>query len=166
MLPPPLQCAPEPFSPVTLGPITSRNRIIKAATFEGMTPQRLVTDDLIQFHRRVAAGGVGMCTVAYCAVSPEGGTDGRQILLRDEAVAGLRRLTDAIHAEGAAAAAQLGNLGRHLRAPCHRSHRRVAGTPIRGCGRPMSTPSTLCGRHIHVLGASDEQRSQPTGGLG
>ena len=40
-----------------------------------------------------------MSTVAYCAVSPEGGTDGRQILLRDEAVAGLRRLTDAIHAE-------------------------------------------------------------------
>ena len=60
----PVQPAREPFSPATLGPVTLRNRIIKAATFEGMTPQRLVTDDLIRFHRRVAAGGVGMCTVA------------------------------------------------------------------------------------------------------
>ena len=108
---PPGPRAPEPFSSATLGPITLRNRVIKAATFEGQTPERLVTDELIAFHRRVAAGGVGMSTVAYCAVSPEGGTDGRQILLRDEAVAGLRRLTDAIHAEGAAAAAQLGHAG-------------------------------------------------------
>src|SRR5262249_57967203 len=76
-----------------------------------MSPQRLVTDDLIRFHRRVAAGGVGMSPVGACAVWPEGGTDGRQILLRDEAVAGLRRLTDAIHAEGGAAAAQLGHAG-------------------------------------------------------
>ncbi len=105
------QPAPEPFSPARLGPVTLRNRIIKAATFEGLTPQRLVTDELVGFHRRVAAGGVGLCTVAYCAVSPEGGTDGRQIVLRDEAVPGLRRLTDAIHAEGAAAAAQLGHAG-------------------------------------------------------
>jgi 2,4-dienoyl-CoA reductase-like NADH-dependent reductase (Old Yellow Enzyme family) len=101
----------EPFSPAQLGPVRLRNRIIKAATFEGLTPQRLVTDALIEFHRRVAAGGVGMCTVAYCAVSPEGATDGRQILLRDEAVPGLRNLTDAIHGEGAAAAAQLGHAG-------------------------------------------------------
>jgi 2,4-dienoyl-CoA reductase-like NADH-dependent reductase (Old Yellow Enzyme family) len=109
--PPGAEPAPEPFSPAALGPIRLRNRIIKAATFEGMTPERLVTDSLIRFHRRVAAGGVGMSTVAYCAVSPEGGTDGRQIVLRDEAVPGLRRLTDAIHAEGAAAAAQLGHAG-------------------------------------------------------
>jgi 2,4-dienoyl-CoA reductase-like NADH-dependent reductase (Old Yellow Enzyme family) len=108
---PPGPRTPEPFASATLGPLTLRNRVIKAATFEGQTPERLVTDELIAFHRRVAAGGVGMSTVAYCAVSPEGGTDGRQIVLRDEAVVGLRRLTDAIHAEGAAAAAQLGHAG-------------------------------------------------------
>ena len=166
MPPPPLQCAPEPFSPVTLGPITLRNRIIKAATFEGMTPQRLVTDDLIQFHRRVAAGGVGMCTVACCAVSPEGGTDGRQILLRDEAVAGLRRLTDAIHAEGAAAAAQLGTFGASPSGAVSPVASKGGGDADPGLRTPHVHTISLCGRHIHVLGASDEQRSQPTGGLG
>ena len=99
------------FQPANLGPITLRNRGIKAATFEGRTRQQVVTDDLIEFHRRFAAGGVGMSTVAYCAVSPEGSTDGRTIVLRPEAVPGLRRLTDAIHSEGAAASAQIGHAG-------------------------------------------------------
>ena len=101
----------DPFAPAKLGPITLRNRIIKAATFEGVTPHRLVTDELIDFHRAVAAGGVGMSTVAYCSVSREGSTDGHQIVLREEAAEGLRKLTDAIHAEGAAASAQIGHAG-------------------------------------------------------
>lgn len=99
------------FAPARLGPVHLRNRVIKAATFEGRTPDALVTDELIEFHRQPAAGGVGMNTVAYCAVSPEGRTDRHQIWMRPEAVPGLRRLTDAIHAEGAAASAQLGHAG-------------------------------------------------------
>lgn len=99
------------FTPASLGPVRLRNRVIKAATFEGRTPDALVTDDLIDFHLGVARGGVGMTTVAYCAVSPEGRTHRRQIWMRQDAVPGLRRLTDAVHAEGAAVAAQLGHAG-------------------------------------------------------
>ena len=99
------------FESAKLGPITLRNRTIKAATFEGMTPHGLVTDDLIAFHRRVAAGGVGMTTVAYCAVAAEGRTERRQLHWRDEAMPGLRQLTDAVHAEGAAVSAQIGHAG-------------------------------------------------------
>ncbi|MFC0314326.1 NADH:flavin oxidoreductase [Gordonia phosphorivorans] len=101
----------DPFAPAQLGPLTLRNRLIKCATFEGMTPDAVVTDDLIEFHREHAAGGVAISTVAYCAISPEGRTDRHQIWMRDEAVPGLRRLTDAIHSEGALAAAQLGHAG-------------------------------------------------------
>ncbi|TJZ75972.1 NADH:flavin oxidoreductase [Rhodococcus oryzae] len=102
---------PDVLAPAKLGPITLRNRIIKSATFEGKTPNALVTDELIEFHRRPAAGGVGMSTVAYCAVAPEGRTERGQLWMRPEALPGLRRLTDAIHAEGAAASAQLGHAG-------------------------------------------------------
>jgi 2,4-dienoyl-CoA reductase-like NADH-dependent reductase (Old Yellow Enzyme family) len=101
----------DPFAPARLGPITVRNRIIKAATFEGMSPRNVVTDDLIAYHRAVAAGGVGMTTVAYLAVSPEGRSAPKEIILNDEAVPGLRALADAVHAEGAAVAAQLGHAG-------------------------------------------------------
>jgi 2,4-dienoyl-CoA reductase-like NADH-dependent reductase (Old Yellow Enzyme family) len=106
-----LRVAPDLFAAARLGPVTLRNRTIKAATFEGVTPKGLVTDELIEYHRRVSTGGVGMSTVAYCAVSPEGRTHRQQVHLRPEAVPGLRRLTDAIHAEGAAAAAQIGHAG-------------------------------------------------------
>ena len=102
---------PAVFAPAALGPLTLRNRIIKAATFEGVTPGGTVSDALVEFHRRVAAGGAALSTVAYLAVSPEGRTDRHCLLLSEDTVPGLRRLTDAVHAEGAAAAAQIGHAG-------------------------------------------------------
>lgn len=94
-----------------IGPLRLRNRIIKAATFEGRCPGALVSDDLIEFHRRIAAGGVAMTTVAYCAVAPEGRTEIDQIYWREEALLGLKKLVDAVHAEGAAICAQIGHAG-------------------------------------------------------
>ena len=102
---------PDPFAPAALGPVSLRNRIIKSATYENMARGGLVTDALIDFHVAHAAGGVGMTTVAYCAVAKEGRTDGRQIYWRPEAMPGLRRLTDAVHAAGAAVSAQIGHSG-------------------------------------------------------
>ena len=101
----------DPFAPARLGPLALRNRFIKAATFEGAAPHGEVTDALIDFHRRVGEGGAALSTVAYLAVSPEGRTDRHCIVLDDEAVGGLRRLTDAVHATGAAVGAQLGHAG-------------------------------------------------------
>jgi 2,4-dienoyl-CoA reductase-like NADH-dependent reductase (Old Yellow Enzyme family) len=99
------------FEPVQLGPTTLRNRLVKAATFEGRTPAAVVSPELVDFHRAIAAGGVGMTTVAYVAVAPEGRTHREQIFLREAAVPGLVRLVEAVHAEGAAVAAQLGHAG-------------------------------------------------------
>jgi len=101
----------DPFAPGQLGPVTIRNRFVKAATFEGMAPKNVVTDRLIDYHRAVAAGGVGMTTLAYCAVSPDGRGAPGEIIVRDEAVDGLRRFTDAMHELGAAASIQLGHAG-------------------------------------------------------
>ena len=116
------------FTPAKLGPLTLRNRIIKAATFEASTPDALVTEDLITYHRLPATGGVGMTTVAYCAVAPGGRTDGWQLWMRPEAVPGLRRLTDAIHAEGAAISAQIGHAGPVANA---RTNKAKALAPVR-----------------------------------
>ena len=133
----------DPFAPAKLGPITIRNRMIKAATFEGRTPRRVVTDELVAFHRAVAAGGVGMSTVAYCAVSPDGGTDGHQIVLGDEALPGLRRLAEAIHTEGAAASAQIGHAG-------------PVANPA-GTKRPALSPSRMLTPWMRMTHAATEE---------
>jgi 2,4-dienoyl-CoA reductase-like NADH-dependent reductase (Old Yellow Enzyme family) len=103
--------APTVFGPARLGPLTLKNRIVKSATFEGVSPKGVVTDELIAFHERVARGGVAMTTVAYLAVSPEGRTDRHCILLGDGSREGLTRLTDSVHAAGALASAQVGHAG-------------------------------------------------------
>jgi 2,4-dienoyl-CoA reductase-like NADH-dependent reductase (Old Yellow Enzyme family) len=102
---------PDPLAPASLGPVRLRNRVLKAATFEGRTPDGLVSDALVDFHVGFARGGVGMTTVAYLAVSPEGRTHREQIHVRDEALPGLARLADAVHATGGAINGQLGHAG-------------------------------------------------------
>jgi len=111
--PAPAEAAPDPFAPGRLGPLTLRNRFVKAATFEGATPRGAVTDRLVEFHRGVGAGGAAMTTVAYVAVSPEGRTDRHCLVAGDDPAVldGLGRLAEAVHATGAAVAAQLGHAG-------------------------------------------------------
>jgi 2,4-dienoyl-CoA reductase-like NADH-dependent reductase (Old Yellow Enzyme family) len=141
---------PGVFEPASLGPVTLRNRIIKAATFEGATPHGLVTDRLVEFHRNVGLGGAGMSTVAYLAVSPEGRTDRHCIHLRDEALEGLQQLTAAVHDTGAAVAAQLGHAGPVANA---RSNRAPALAPSKGF-TPMGT---------RVQGVTEEDIDRITG---
>jgi 4,4'-dithiodibutanoate disulfide reductase len=107
----PVSTGVSPFAPAQLGPLTLRNRIIKAATFEGVMPNGAVTNSLIEFHRLVARGGAAMTTLAYCAISPGGRVNRNTLVMSDDILVDLRRLTDAVHNEGAAIAAQLGHAG-------------------------------------------------------
>lgn len=108
------------FTPVTIGPLTLRNRTIRSAAYESMCPGHRPSEMLLQYHRSVAAGGVGMTTVAYAAVTQSGLSFDRQLWMRPEIIPDLRRLTDAIHAEGAAAGIQLGHCG-------NMSHKNICG---------------------------------------
>ncbi|MDP5310513.1 NADH:flavin oxidoreductase [Streptomyces poriferorum] len=132
---------PDVLAPARLGPLKLRNRVIKAATYEGLSHKSLVTQDLVDFHVAYARGGVGMTTVAYLAVAKEGRTDRHQIHWTDAAMPGLRVLTDAVHAEGAAVSAQIGH-----------------GGPVanpKGNGAPALSPS----RHFHATTISWAQEA-------
>jgi 2,4-dienoyl-CoA reductase-like NADH-dependent reductase (Old Yellow Enzyme family) len=99
------------FSPGTIGPLKLRNRTIRSAAFEGMCPGGVPSESLINYHRSVAAGGIGMTTVAYVSVADGGRTFGHQAWMRPEIIPEMKRLTDAVHREGAAASIQLGHAG-------------------------------------------------------
>lgn len=102
---------PDVFAPARLGPVQLRNRTVKAATFEGRTPHGQVTDELIDYHLAVARGGIGLTTVAYLAVAPEGRTHAEQVVVGESTLGGLSRLAEAIHETGAAIAGQVGHAG-------------------------------------------------------
>lgn len=142
------------FQPGRLGPITLKNRVIKAATFEGAAPRGEVSDALVEFHTKVAAGGVAMTTVAYLAVSPEGRTDRNCVLLVKESLPGLRRLTDAVHAEGALVSAQIGHAG-PVANP--KSNRLPALAPSRHVGMTGSVAKAIAESDIERV-TSDYER--------
>ena len=54
------------FTPVTFGPLTLRNRTIRSAAFESMCPGNAPSQMLLDYHRSVAAGGVGMTPKVVC----------------------------------------------------------------------------------------------------
>jgi 2,4-dienoyl-CoA reductase-like NADH-dependent reductase (Old Yellow Enzyme family) len=112
------------FTEASIGPITLRNRTIRSAAFESMCPGNAPSQQLLDYHRSVAAGGVGMTTVAYAAVAQSGLSFDRQLWMRKGIVPGLRKLTDSVHKEGAAASIQLGHCG-------NMSHKKICGeTPV------------------------------------
>lgn len=108
------------FTPYRLGPLTLRNRFIRSAAFENMCRDNRPTQMLQDYHVSVARGGVGMTTVAYCAVDQSGVSFDGQLYVRDEILPDLRQLTDAVHKEGAKVSIQLGHCGNMTHyATCH-----------------------------------------------
>lgn len=107
----PIVTPPSPFEPARLGPLTLRNRVIKAATFEGVMPRGTVTQELIDYHVAVARGGAALTTLAYCAVSMGGRVSRHTLVFTEDLIDDLTRFTAAIHAEGAKVSAQLGHAG-------------------------------------------------------
>lgn len=99
------------LDPLRIGPLTLRNRIVKTATYEGMSPGGLPSDALRDHHAHLAGQGVALTTVAYGAVHPDGRTFSEQLLVGPEALPGLRALTDAVHAQGGLASIQLAHCG-------------------------------------------------------
>lgn len=99
------------FTPCQIGPVTLRNRVIRSAAFENMAYNNKPSQDLFDYHVAVAKGGVGMTTVAYASVNRSGVSFDGQLWMREEIVPDLKKLTDAIHQQGAKASIQLGHCG-------------------------------------------------------
>ena len=116
------------FTPVQIGPVTLRNRVIRSAAFENMAYGNKPSKDLFDYHVAVARGGVGMTTLAYASVNRSGLSFDGQLWMREEIVPALKEITDAVHAQGAKASIQLGHCG-------NMTHRATCGcTPVGASG--------------------------------
>ena len=71
------------LSPASLGKLALKNRIIKAATYEGKTPDGLPGDNLKNFHKEIVAGGVAMTTIGYCTTEADGRINDQMMWLHE-----------------------------------------------------------------------------------
>lgn len=98
-------------TPGDINGLTLKNRFIKAATFENMTPDSRPTARLLKFHGDVAEGGVAMTTVGYCAVEHDGKLNDRMMVM-DEAIRDeLSQFIAALQEKGTKVAGQMGHGG-------------------------------------------------------
>ena len=133
------------LSPARLGGLELRKRVIKTATFEGMTREGIPTRALMAFHAAMAEGGVALTTVGQCNVSADARNLDNQMYFHSAIRPQLRDLTSAVHEAGAKVSAQLTHCGffkqnkpiesPHALAPSF--HFNKLGAPY---GRPFAYP--------------------------
>ena len=130
--------------PFELKGVTLRNRVVSTSHEPAYAEEGMPKDRYRHYHLEKARGGVGLTMIGGSAVvSPDSPPAfGNLLLYQDEIVPWLRRLTDDVHAEGAAVMCQVTHLGRRtssytadwlpvvyaspLREPAHRSFPKVA----------------------------------------
>ena len=95
------------FSPAQLGTLQLRNRLVMTPMHLGYSPKGVVNDQLIEFYRARARGGVGLIIVGGCGIDQIGNAFGMTQFDDDRFIPGLRQLVDVVHAEGAKIMPQL-----------------------------------------------------------
>ena len=99
------------FTPITLGDIDMKNRILMSPMTRARVPERVPTDSTVTYYAQRA--GAGLIVTEATTVSQQGdGSISTPGIYTAEQVAGWRRVTDAVHARGGRIACQLWHTGR------------------------------------------------------
>src|SRR5207245_2303442 len=107
---------PRLFEAIRIGSRTAKNRVMRLATVTNAAESSRIGERMIVHYRTVAEGGAGTIVIEALRVHASDAGRPTFVTLFDPAVVpGLRRLADAVHAEGALLIAQLYHGGRqHL----------------------------------------------------
>jgi 2,4-dienoyl-CoA reductase-like NADH-dependent reductase (Old Yellow Enzyme family) len=142
------------LSPTTLNGLPMRNRIITAATFEGMTPQGVPGQNLIDYHGNLARGGVGMNTVAYCASEADGRVMEEMMYMHEGIRPQLEALASAVHAQGGTLSGQLSHCGNFTQNREFKGKQALGASPgfnVGGLPYGLSRTGEMSARNIRHL---------------
>ena len=108
---------PHLFSPVSVGPVTLRNRVVMAAMGMSQSDDGFVSRAVLNHYAARAKGGVGAVIVEVtCVDTPLGlNTNGMLVIDDDKYIPGMARLAGVIHEGGAKAFLQISHTGRGAR---------------------------------------------------
>ncbi|MAZ88752.1 MAG: oxidoreductase [Cellvibrionaceae bacterium] len=99
------------LEPAQMGSLTLRNRIVKAATYEGKTPGGAPGQTLLDFHQEICDGGVGMTTIGYCTTEADGRINEDMMYLGDYARDTLQSMVATLKKTGARVSGQMTHCG-------------------------------------------------------
>ncbi|MFE5838249.1 FAD-dependent oxidoreductase [Arthrobacter sp. NPDC056493] len=136
-------------------PRTLRNRLASAPMERNYgTADGNITEQYIDYLLTRARAGLGMVTTEATYVRADGKGRTHQLGLHTDAmIPGLRRLTDALHAEGALAAVELNHGGRTAQAAVS-GHKNLAPSPVPCAVAGGEVPRELTAGQCHDLVAS------------
>ncbi len=104
------------YSKGKIGKLELRNRFVMTAMHTAYNTDGVVSDEMVEFYRRRAKGGAGLIIVGASGVDPLRLNHHGMLRLSDDIyIPGLKRLTEAIHAEGGLIFPQLMHPGRYAR---------------------------------------------------
>ena len=104
------------FEPITLGPTQLRNRIFNPPHGTTLGADGLVSDELIAYHEARAKGGAGLIILEGMAFHPSFAFESAYLNAgRDDIIPGMKELSRACGAHGAAVFGQLFHAGRSVR---------------------------------------------------
>lgn len=143
---------PHLFSPVTIGTVVLKNRIVMPAMATNATTDGTVSQRIIDYFAERARGGTGLIITeaASVLVPPEGKFARFHLNISDDRfIPSLKRLTDAVHAHGTKIAVQLSHLGRQIHTEFW-GEQPVAPSPI-ACPVCRDVPKELTIDEITVI---------------
>ena len=108
---------PHLFSPVSIGSVTLRNRVVMAAMGMSQSDNGFVNQAVLNHYAARAEGGVGAVVVEVtCVDAPQGlNTRGMLVIDDDKYIPGMRELAAVIHRGGAKVFLQISHTGRGAR---------------------------------------------------
>lgn len=101
------------FSPIRIGSIDLRNRIVSTAHSTGLSDEGLIGDAATAYYEARAAGGTGLIITGSTSVHPSSSSKFKPALINwsDDVIAPYRRLAAAVHRHGARLIVQLNHAG-------------------------------------------------------
>lgn len=136
----PTENAPFPrlFSPLEIGSVTLRNRIVMLPHGTSMVVNGAPTDDDIAYYEDRARSGVALMITGAAVVSPDTARRGRKLIetYNDQVLPALARRAATVRAQGAAIVGQIIHLGRES-IGMESDHPLLAPSPIRSPRDPF-----------------------------
>ena len=137
---------PNLLSPVEVGPLTLRNRVVSTSHQTGLVEDHLPTEDLIAYHAARARGGVGTIFLEATAIDVSGLLTSHTIGgFRPEIVPVYRRLREPLHQHGARLIVQL----------LHGGREQISSAPRPPAVAPSAVPSLRFKSEPRALSANE-----------